>query len=347
MALETESWNTYWNSEDYSQWKQKGEDTWGDTSFASYDSSKDRETYSWDSDLANSNRDARTAGNVLGGAAVGAAAGSVLGPIGGIIGSVLGGLFGWLFGLGNDTTEQDKKTYNSYLNEIIYNKENLTTEYNQALEDLQTQKDRLLEQLNTQNERYQRLTDKTISDRNSQEQVTATQIYAQSKENTSQIREMQTELVKDTASQTSNLATSGFRNTGSAQSSIAYSYEQGEEKIKDTKYQMDVSLYVSNSQMASNYSSSTYTAYSYQDSISDNITSYQQWLEDLETTLTRTKEKYDREMEKYDEALEELTQTQDYNGFGTFLSGLTSGAGSVINIGKTFLSGASLLSSKA
>lgn len=347
MALETESWSTYWNSDDYSQWKEKGESAWGDTSFASYDSSQDKETYGWDSKKAQSKRDAQTVGNILGGAAVGAAAGSVLGVVGGFVGGIIGGLFGWLFGLGNDTTEQDKKTYNSYLNEIIYNKENLTTEYNQTLEDLQTQKDRLLEQLNTQNERYQRATDTTISNRNSQEQVEATQIYAQSKANTSQIREMQSELVKDTASQTSKLATSGFRNTGSAQSSIAYSYEQGEQKIQDTKYQMDTSLYVSNSQMASNYSSSTYTAYSYQDSISDNITSYEQWLEDLETTLARTKEQYEKEMAKYDEALEELTQTQDFNAFGTLLSGFTSGAGSIINIADTFIKGNSILTSKA
>lgn len=347
MASETSTWKNYWNSEDYDTWKEEAKKAWGDTSFSNYDSAKDRSEYAWDGAKAQSKRDASTAGNILGGAGIGAAAGSVLGPLGGLVGGLLGGLFGWLFGLGNDTTEQDKKSYNSYLDEIIYNKENLTTEYNQALEDLQTQRDNLLEQINTQNERYQRSTDITISNRNAQQKVEATQIYAQSKENTSQIRQMQTELVKQTASQTSKLATSGLRNTGSAQSSIAYSYEQGLEKIQDTKYQMDVSLYVSNSQMASNYQSSTYTAYSYQDSIADNITSYQQWLEKLETTLARTKEKYEKEMERYNQALEDLTATQDFNAFGTFLSGLTSGAGSILNISNTFLKGRSILSSNS
>ena len=333
MATDTSTWANYWNSDDYNEWQSATTTAWGDASAKEYNSDADRETYGWDSEKANSKKGTRITGSVFGGMATGAVAGLALGGIGALIGGVLGGIFGGLFGLGNDNTEAEKRQYESYLNQIIYQKENLTAEYNQTLESLQRQRDNQLEQLNTLNERYQRATDRTVVERDSQEQVTATEIYAQSQENTSQIREAQTELVKETASKTSQLATSGFRNTGSAQSSIAYYYEEGEKKIEETKYQMDTALYVSNSQMANNYSSSTYTAYSYQDSIADNITTYKNWLEELEASISNLNENYEREMEKYNQALEELTQTQDYNGFGTFLSGFTSGASSLAGLG--------------
>lgn len=333
MATDTSTWTNYWNSDDYNEWQTATTTAWGDASTRKYNSDADRETFGWDSEKASGKNGTRITGNVFGGMASGAVAGLALGGIGALIGGFLGGILGGLFGLGNDNTEAEKRQYNSYLNQIIYQKENLTAEYNQSLEKLQRERDNQLEQLNTLNERYQKATDRTVVERDSQEQVTATEIYAQSKENTSQIREAQTNLIKETASKTSQLATSGFRNTGSAQNSIAYYYEEGEKNIEEAKYQMDTALYVSNSQMANNYTSSTYKAYSYQDTISDNITTYKNWLAELEASISTLNENYEREMEKYNQALEELTHTQDYNAFGAFLSGFSSGASSILGLG--------------
>lgn len=317
MATDTSTWTNYWNSEDYNEWKSKADKSWGDTALATYTDTEDRKNYGWEA------RSSKSTGSILGGAAAGAVAGSALGGIGAVVGGLLGGLFGWLFG--GSSSSISKAQYNSYLDEIVYGKENLTTEYNRQLEDLKTERDRKLEQYNTLNSRYQAATNRTVEARDSQEELQATQIYAKSKENTQEIREAQKSLQKQTASKVSSLATSGLRNTGSASESIAYSYKEGTEKIENAKYQMDVDLFTSNSQMASNYASSTYTAYGYQDSIKDNVTEYSNWLEDLETALARLKEDYESQMEQYNSALERLKETQDSDDFESFLSGLTTG----------------------
>ncbi len=282
-----------------------------------YDAEADRKNYGWDA----SNQSSRIAGSTLGGMGVGALIGSAFGVVGGILGGLFGGLFGFLGG----SSGMSESEYNSYLNEIVYGKENLTKEYNRNIEDLQTERDRKLEEYNTLNSRYQSATNRTIEARDTQEQLQATQIYAKSQQNTQEIREAQKSLQKQTASKRAELATNGLRNTGSASESIAYSYEEGTEKIENTKYQMDVDLFVSNSQMANNYASSTYTAYGYQDNIVDNNTAYDTWLNDLETALERLKTDYKDQMDKYNEALEELMKKQDSNSFESFMSGLLSG----------------------
>ena len=290
MATDTSTWTNYWNSDDYNEWKGKANESWGDTTFATYTDTEDRQNYGWQASSS------RAAGSTLGGIAAGAIVGSVLGVVGGI----LGGLFGGLIGLFSGSSSGMSKTeYNSYLDEIIYGKENLTTEYNRNLEDLKTERDRKLEEYNTLNSRYQMATDRTIETRDAEQELQATQIYAKSQANTQEIREAQKNLEKTTSAKVANLATSGLRNTGSASESIAYSYEEGTEKIENAKYQMDVDLFVSNSQMASNYASSTYTAYGYQDKIKDNVTDYSNWLEKLETALSRLKEDYEGQMEQY------------------------------------------------
>lgn len=331
MATDTSTWTNYWNAEDYNEWKQKGEEAWGDTTFSDYKGEDDREVYGWDAIGHNASQNA-IAGGVMGGAATGAAIGSALGVVGGVLGAIFGGLFGWLFGASKGMSESE---YNSYLDEIIYGKENATKEYNRQLEDLQTERDRRLEEYNTLNNRYQMATDRTIEARDTQEELQATQIYAKSQQNTQEIREYQKSLQKQTASARAELATSGLRNTGSASESIAYSYKEGTEKIESIKYQMDVDLFASNSQMANNYASGTYTAYGYQDNIKDNVTDYSNWLSDLETALARLKEDYESEMEKYNKALERLKEKESSSSFSDFLNGLLGGATTVASAGLT------------
>ena len=342
---DTTTWTNYWGSEKSSDWDTKTNSF--ELEEESYDRTSDSQKWAWD---ANSTANSDTMKSELSGAAKGATIGLAFGGIGAAIGAAVGwlaGLFSGLFG-GAKKRAQQQQQYNSYLDQILSEKENLTTEYNRKIQDLQTAREQQLRDLNTTNTRLQDKTNRTIENREAQLELNAKQIEAQSIQNAETLKNANRELIKETSSQTAQLGSSGFRNTGTTTKRIEETQREGEEAIKSQKYQMDVSLYSSNYQMGQNYTDSTYTAYSYQDTIADNITSYSDWLSNLETEAKRLKEDYDRAMEDYDKALQALRESKDFDTASDTLSSILSG---LTNFGKglsgVISQGGSLFSSTA
>lgn len=272
---------------------------------------KDKKTYDREADRKRLGYNEQGLGlsGGIGGATAGALIGTAILPgLGTLLGAIFGGILGWGHGSSKETANRNR--YEAYLDKTLDAKEDLTDSYNNYVDKWNLATKQQLENLNATNEELQATANATIESRDQTLETNANALYEQGQMYITQLEQMQVSNNQREGKALQNLATSGFRNSGTASNNLAEIQRAYDREYNLEKSKVQLSQYQNIVEAGNAYKSGTYTAYGYMGNVVDNNRKFNQFMEEQEMLYKQAQSSYEKETKRYEQDLKDLSDTQ-------------------------------------
>lgn len=210
-----------------------------------------------------------------------------------------GGLFGWVKDKITNGDGKRRAQANAQLTQILNAQEDLTDKLNQSKELTNLQKQQALENLNYANSFLQTQTEQQLASRDSNIEYSSNLLSEQSAINADSLHQMKVSAGQAEQSAMQNVATSGFRNTGTADNNVAEAQRINELKYNAQQKANEISQYSSMYEARNAYMNSTYTAQGYQRQIESNTRNFTQSMQMMDLQAKHNEYNYNKEMDRY------------------------------------------------
>lgn len=210
-----------------------------------------------------------------------------------------GGLFGWIKDKITNGDGKRRAQANAQLTQILNAQEDLTDKLNQSIEMANLQKKQALDNLNYTNSFLQTQTEQQLANRDSSIEHSSNMLSAQSQLNADSLHQMKVSAGQQEQAAMQSVATSGFRNSGTADNNVAEAQRVNEMKYNAQQKANELSQYNSMYEARNAYMNSTYTAQGYQRQIESNTRAFNQSMEQMDLQAKQNEYNYNKEMERY------------------------------------------------
>lgn len=210
-----------------------------------------------------------------------------------------GGLFGWIKDKITNGDGTRRAQANAQLTQILNAQEDLTDKLNQSNEMANLQKRQALDNLNYTNSFLQTQTEQQLANRDSSIEHSSNMLSAQSQLNADSLHQMKVSAGQQEQAAMQSVATSGFRNSGTADNNVAEAQRVNEMKYNAQQKANELSQYNSMYEARNAYMNSTYTAQGYQRQIESNTRAFNQSMEQMDLQAQQNEYNYNKEMDRY------------------------------------------------